>query len=119
MKLKERIPELFESIDNKDTRAFIEFLDEEVSFRFGNMPAIQGRDNVGTAIQGFFDSIAGLSHEIDEISGEEDILACNGTVTYTRLDTSKLSVPFANIFKLKADRIKEYNIYVDISELYK
>lgn len=98
---------------------FLAFLDADVFFRFGNMPGIQGRDNVRTAIQGFYDSIAGLYHEIDEIFGEGGILACNGTVTYTRLDTSKLSVPFATVFKLKGDRIREYNIYVDISGLYR
>lgn len=119
MGTKKRIPELFKSIDSKNMEGFLSFLDEGVFFRFGNMPGIQGRDNVETAIRGFYDSIAGLSHELDEIFGEESILACNGTVTYTRLDTSKLSVPFATVFKLNGDRIKEYNIYVDISELYK
>ena len=119
MHIKKSIPELFKSIDNKDMEGFLAFLDEDVFFRFGNMPGIQGRDNVRTAIQGFNDSIAGLYHEIDEIFGEKEILACNGTVTYIRQDTSKMNVPFANVFKLKGDRIKEYNIYVDISELYK
>jgi ketosteroid isomerase-like protein len=118
MKIKDRIPGLFRSIDNKNMEDFLSFLDEDVSFRFGNMPAVNGRDNVKTAVQGFYDSIAGLSHTLDEVFGEDGLIASNGTVTYTRLDTSKLSVPFATVFRLNGDRIKEYNIYVDISGLY-
>jgi hypothetical protein len=118
MKIKDRIPGLFRSIDNKNMEDFLSFLDEDVSFSFGNMPAVNGRDNVKTAVQGFYDSIAGLSHTLDEVFGEDGLIASNGTVTYTRLDTSKLSVPFATVFRLNGDRIKEYNIYVDISGLY-
>lgn len=119
MKVKNRIPELFESIDNQDMDTFLGFLDEDVAFRFGNMPEVQGKENVREAIGGFYDSIQSLSHQVDEVFGKKKAIACNGTVTYTRHDSSKLSVPFANIFKLNGKLIGEYYIYVDISELYK
>jgi hypothetical protein len=42
-----------------------------------------------------------------------------GDVTYTRHDGSALEAKFANVFKMEGDLIKEYNIYVDASDLYK
>jgi hypothetical protein len=116
--MKNKILDLFRSIDTQDMGDFLGFLDDDVSFRFGNMPGVQGKDNVKLAIQGFYESIGSLSHQIDEILEEEGLLACNGTVTYTRHDSSKLTVPFANLFRIRNNLIKEYNIYVDISELY-
>ena len=40
-----------------------------------------------------------------------------GQVTYTRHDGSQLSVPFANIFKLRDNLIEEYRIFGDFSAL--
>jgi hypothetical protein len=56
---------------------------------------------------------------VAEIWKKEGVVICHGIVTYTRHDSSTLSVPFANIFRLDGDLIREYLIYVDVSELYK
>jgi len=40
-------------------------------------------------------------------------------VTYTRHDSSTLTVPFANILRFEGDLIDEYLIFLDVSELYK
>ena len=44
-------------------------------------------------------------------------MICHGTVTYTRHDSSQLKVPFTNILKMDDKLIKEYLIYVDVSQL--
>ncbi|MFO7924130.1 MAG: nuclear transport factor 2 family protein [Bacteroidales bacterium] len=119
MDINNKIKNLFKIIDRMDAASFSSFLTDDVKFRFGNMPAVEGKDNVVEAVSGFYGSIRSLSHDIDNIWENEGVVVCNGTVTYTRHDSSKLSVPFANIFKMKGDRIKEYLIYADISELYK
>ena len=46
-------------------------------------------------------------------------LASHGTVTYTRHDQSRLTVPFATILKLQGDLIQDYLIFSDMSELYR
>jgi ketosteroid isomerase-like protein len=120
MNMKNKIPDLFRSIDAQDLSGFLGFLDDNVYFRFGNMPEVQGKDNVKVALQGFYESIDSLSHQIDEILDKKnELLACNGTVTYTRHNSSTLTVPFANFFRIRNNLISDYNIYVDISELYK
>lgn len=119
MTLKDKIYKLFQAIDRQDTGEFLSNLDDDVVFRFGNMPAVTGRDNTGAAVKGFFESIKAISHKIDEIWDQDDVAFFHGTVTYTRHDASTLSVPFANLFRFRGDRVSEYLIYADISELYR
>ena len=119
MKRDEWFKKLFQAIDNQNSEAFLAFLSENVFFQFGNAKPVRGKMAVGDSVNGFFESIKGLQHNLTEILVISDTVICHGTVTYTRHDSSILSVPFANIFKVDADLIKDYIIYVDISELYK
>ena len=111
---------LFNSIDNKDTNAFVSHLSEDCIFRFGNMPAVTGGDAIREAVGGFFASIKTISHEITEAWATADQVSCHGMVTYQRHDDSLLSVPFANIMKKPsgANIASEYLIFAAISELY-
>lgn len=119
MGMDERIKELFQSVDNRDVNAFLGFLSDDVRFRFGNAPPVDGKANVGNLVSGFLESVKSLRHDVVEIWQKQDVVVCHGVVTYTRKDSSTLSVPFANIFKLAGVSIREYLIFVDISELYK
>ncbi|WP_455201157.1 nuclear transport factor 2 family protein [Kaarinaea lacus] len=112
------INQLFQSIDSKDSDAFLTFLAEDVFFRFGNAEPIHGKNNAGNVVRGFFESIKALQHDISETCSVDDSVICHGFVTYTKHDGSPLTVPFANIFKMEDEKIKEYLIYVDVSELY-
>jgi hypothetical protein len=113
------VKQLFQSIDDQNAEAFVTFLSDSVIFQFGNAEPVKGKIAVGYAVSGFFGSIKALRHIVTETLEQPGTVICHGTVTYTRHDSSILSVPFANIFKLDANLIKEYLIYVDISELYK
>ena len=46
--------QLFESIDNQDVQAFLDFLADDVKFRFGNAAPVTGKPAVGEAVSGFF-----------------------------------------------------------------
>ncbi len=108
---------LFKSIDELNADAFLAFLTEDVTFRFGNLPAVHGKADVSAAVNGFFGSIKAMNHDLTGIWKVDDVVICQGTVNYTRQDSSTLSVPFANIFKMNGNLIREYLIYVDISQL--
>lgn len=60
------IKNLFASIDNKNVEEFTSFLDDNCCFRFGNLPALTGADEIGNFVSGFFDSIESLQHEISD-----------------------------------------------------
>ena len=108
---------LFQSIDSKDDTAFQEFLAPDCRFRLGNLPVVTGREAIGTAVAGFFNSLQAISHELAGAWHTADSSICYGLVNYTRHDGSLLTVPFANILKREDRLISEYLIFVDISGL--
>jgi len=112
------VKQLLQSIDNKNTESFLTFLADDGLFRFGNANPVKGKAAVREAVNAFFDSIKGLQHDLVKIWNEQDAMICHGTVTYTRHDSTILSVPFANVFDIRDNLIKEYLIFVDVSGLY-
>lgn len=116
---KENIHEVFNAIDSFDSDKFVSYMTDDAAFRFGNMPAVEGKENIREFVAGFFKSIKGIKHDQMEIWEADGVKLMNGRVTYTRHDDSLLSVFFANTFKMKGDKIKDYFIFVDTSELYK
>ena len=110
--------QLFQSIDGKDTNAFLSFLHDDVEFRFGNAAPVFGKAAVGEAVRGFFSSIKEVHHELKETWCERGVIICHGTVSYTRHDSTALSVPFANILNIENNRVNKYLVFVDVSELY-
>jgi hypothetical protein len=116
---KEDILRLFKSIDEADVETFLSFLDIHANFKFANLPVVSGQKNIGAFLDGFFKSIKSLKHKNLEIYELEGIRFVNGNVTYTRHDGSTLSVDYSNTFKLRGDKIMDYLIFVDNSELYK
>jgi hypothetical protein len=116
---KKDILDLFAAIDRFDTETFASYLDEEARFKFANIPVITGKNNIFEFVAGFFQSIKAIKHknfEIYELDGIRFVLA---NVTYTRLDGTTLSVDFSNTFKLKGNKIKDYLIFIDNSELFR
>ena len=116
--LDDRLNELFAAIDGKDTETFLEFLTEDGVFRFGSAPPVDGHEAIGAAVDGFFQSIAGSTHRLLKVLRDGDTMACEGEVTYRRLDGSELTLPFTNIFDLAGERIRNYKIYIDIQPLF-
>jgi len=108
---------LFAAIDGKDVEGFLSFLDPDCELRFGNAPAVGGRSAVGATVAGFFDSLSGLRHDLEEEWRSGDTLVVRGDVSYFRKDGSVLAVPFVNILTLRNGLATRYLIYADLSAL--
>jgi len=111
---------LFAAIDARDAAAFVEHLTPDAQFRFGNAPTVIGSEAIRAAAAGFFAAIAACRHRVLRTwtDSESATVACEGTVTYTRHDGSAVSVPFANVFELRGEKIAAYRIYIDNSPLF-
>lgn len=115
---KNEILQVFDAIDQFDSGRFVSFMTDDAVFRFGNMPAVEGRSQIEAFVDGFFKSIKAIRHDQLEVWEAEGVWLMNGRVTYTRHDDSTLAVFFANTFKMKGDKIRDYFIFVDTSALY-
>jgi limonene-1,2-epoxide hydrolase len=109
---------LFAAIDAQDTAAFVSYLTEDAVFRFGSAPAVAGRDAIAAAVDGFFSTIAGCSHEIAFSAQSGNTLVCEGEVTYRRHDDSEVTLPFVDVLEYEGELISAYKIYIDVAPLY-
>ncbi len=109
---------LFAAIDRQDAAAFVGYLTDDAVFRFGSAPAVNGRDAIRAAVDGFFGTIAGCSHTLHNTISSGSTLVCEGEVTYTRHNGTEITLPFTDIFEYEADLIAHYKIYMDVAPLY-
>jgi ketosteroid isomerase-like protein len=108
------VSDLFTAIDSKDTAAFVAYLTDDATFRFGSAPAVHGAAAIGAAVGGFFESIRSSTNVLE--SGPT--VVCEGEVTYRRLDDKQITLPFADVLDRQGDRICGYKIYIDIAPLF-
>lgn len=109
---------LFVSIDAMDTEGFLGFIAPDGEFRFASAPPVQGHAAIREAVDGFFSSIAGLSHKLQRLVADGNAVVCEGEVTYTRHDGSTITLPFCNVFEVHGGLISVYRIYIDVAPLY-
>ena len=109
---------LLGAIDARDAAAFAAFIAEDGEFRFGNSPPVVGRGAIRDAVAGFFAAIGGCRHTLKRTWSGPGTAACEGEVTYTRLDGSRVTIPFANVFDLGDGLIRSYRIYIDNGPLF-
>ena len=115
---KNFIPIMYKAVDSMDARAVADTMTENGAFRFANIPAVEGKENIIGFLEEFFKSIKAIKHSELEYWFTDNNWFVNGTVTYTRHDDSALSVPFSVILKMQEELIDQYLVFVDTSELY-
>ena len=109
---------LFVSIDTMDTEGFLAFIAPDGEFRFGSTPPVRGHAAIRAAVENFFSSFAALRHELQRVIAEGNTVVCEGEVTYTRHDSSVITLPFCNVFETNDGLISLYRIYIDVAPLY-
>jgi len=109
---------LFAAIDANDAAAFVGHLTDDAVFRFGSAPEVRGKALIQAAVDGFFGTIAGCSHNVQKTLDNGSTLVCEGEVTYCRQNGSQITLPFVDVFEYDGDLIAQYKIYMDINPLY-
>jgi limonene-1,2-epoxide hydrolase len=109
---------LFASIDAMDTESFLSFMREDGTFRFGSSPPVTGHNAIRAAVENFFASFAALKHDLQRQIADDNVVVCEGEVTYTRHDGSNITLPFANIFEIDGGLISLYRVYIDVGPLF-
>ena len=118
MNTSELVKSVYNAIDKRDPETFANFMTHDGIFRFANIPAVQGKEAIRDFVDQFFKSIKGIRHSDLEHWVDDTAIFVNGNVHYTRHDDSVLSVPFSVTWKMNKEKIHEYLIFIDNSELY-
>lgn len=107
--------ELFAALDRGGVPAMFPWLADDLRFRFGSYPPGRGRQAFAEAWAGMSTRIRAMAHEVLESWEAGDTAICRGNVRYTLDDDRVVTLPFANVFKLRGGLIAEYLVYVDAS----
>jgi ketosteroid isomerase-like protein len=111
--------DLFATVDSMDVGRIASLFAADSHVVFGNGQPMVGTDELRAGVTAFYDTIAGLRHEIvNEFNvGEDAIVEFN--VTYDRKDGQQVTIPCATIFHTDAaGKIDAYRVYFDVAPIY-
>jgi ketosteroid isomerase-like protein len=111
------VTDLFLAVDAGDADRFVQFMTDDVRCRAGNSIPLHGKQAVHQDITSLLARIRHMRHTLSAIVVHDNIVAVHGTVTYTRHDGSTLTVPFADMWSMQGDKIREYLIFIDNTKL--
>lgn len=109
---------LFALIDAMDVARLIPVFATDGRVVFGNGQPMVGVDEIGTGTTAFFDTIAGLHHEIvnEWNVGSDAIVELE--VTYDRKDGRQVTIPCVTIFHTDAaGKIDDYRVFFDVAPI--
>jgi ketosteroid isomerase-like protein len=109
----------FADIDSFEVERFLRHLDDNVVFTFGNAPSAHGKEQVRQAVLGFWETIAGLTHHVQnvwEVGG--GVTVADIQVEYTRHDGGHVTVPNVDILTWKDGVVIDWRIVIDVAPVY-
>ncbi len=115
---KAYVAKLIAGIDSFDAATFAEFLTEDVHFRFGNAPALEGREAVQEAVAEFFGMIRSIRHEAVRTMLCDDVIIAEMECAYVDRWQRELVVPVCNLMTMRGELISDYRIFIDNSALF-
>jgi len=110
---------LFAMTDAMDVAALASLFAEDGRVVFGNGQPSVGIDEIRTGITAFFDTLAGLHHEVVKEWNVGDDTIIELKVTYHRKDGQQVTIPCVTIFHTNAaGKIDDYRVHFDVAPIY-
>jgi ketosteroid isomerase-like protein len=111
--------DVFATVDSMDVATITSLFAADGRVVFGNAEPLVGIDEIRTGLIAFFDTIAGLRHEIVNDWNVGDDAIVEFKVTYDRKDGQQVTIPCVTIFHTDAaDKIDAYRVYFDAAPIY-
>lgn len=109
---------MFDALDHADIEQMVEYMTDDVVTAFGNFPELDGKAAFHSMFRDVAKSVSSVRHEIHDlwpVAQDVDVLVARMTVTYTRHDGSAITLPCCNVFRMRANLVSHYSVYMDIS----
>jgi ketosteroid isomerase-like protein len=112
------IDEYFADVDAMRLEPWLDRHTDDVVVRFGNNPPAVGKEQVGQAIAGFWETIGGLRHTVRKSHQAGDTVTMEFDVTYERTDGKEVTVPCASVLHRRGDLVDSLSVYIDLAPVY-
>lgn len=112
------VRDFYDNVDNRDLEAFLGSLSDDVVVKFANNPPAVGKEQVGQAIGGFFESIAGMTHTFVDVHAAQDATVVEADIEYVRIDGAHVRVPSATILHRRGELVDQLRIYIDLAPVF-
>ncbi|MCW2630127.1 nuclear transport factor 2 family protein [Mycobacterium sp.] len=109
---------MFDALDRGDIEQMVRYMTDDVVTSFGNFPELNGKAAFDMMFRDVAKSVSGVRHDIHDlwqVEQDADLLVARMTVAYTRHDGSTISLPCCNVFRMRANLVSHYSVYVDIT----
>lgn len=111
------VSQLFKGLDKKSVSIFSSFLTDDCVFRYGSLPAVEGKDAIQDFVGGFLGNIQKTEHTISRFVETQQSMFIEGECAYLTRSGAKVTLPFLNVFEIQAGLISKYFVYIDPSPL--
>ena len=114
-----RTRDFFALVDTMDVATISPHFAEDAQVAFGNSQPLVGVEQVSMGLTAFFDTIAGLRHDIVNEWNVGDDTIVEFKITYDRKDGQQVTIPCVTIFHVDAaGKIDAYRVYFDVTPIY-
>jgi ketosteroid isomerase-like protein len=111
--------DVFATVDSMDVATITSLFAADGRVVFGNGQPLIGIDEIRAGITAFFETIAGLRHEIVNEWNVGDDAIVEFRVGYDRKDGQQVTIPYVTIFHTDAaGKIDAYRVYFDVAPIY-
>jgi ketosteroid isomerase-like protein len=111
---------MFDALDGGDIEQMVRYMTGDVVAAFGNFPELNGKDAFHMMFRDLSKSVSGVRHEIHnlwQVEQDADVVVARMTVTYTRHDGGTISLPCCNVFRMHANLVSHYSVYMDTTPI--
>lgn len=112
------VRDIFAAADTRNPAEFVSHLSEDVSFRYGNAPAITGPAAVSQALSMLFDLVKTMRHDLVGIHACGDIWAVETVANYVDRFGRSFAFPACNLMTVRDGKVCDYRIFVDNSAMF-
>jgi ketosteroid isomerase-like protein len=109
---------MFVALDRGDIEQMVQYMTDDVVTAFGNFPELKGKAAFHAMFRDVAKSVSGVRHDIHDlwhVGQDPDVVVARMTVTYTRNDGSAIGLPCCNVFRMRANLVSHYSVFMDIS----
>jgi ketosteroid isomerase-like protein len=111
---------MFDALDGGDIEQMVRYMTDDVVAAFGNFPELYGKAAFHMMFRDLAKSVSGVRHEIHnlwQVEQDADVVVARMTVAYTRHDESTISLPCCNVFRMRANLVSHYSVYMDTTPI--